>query len=359
MSSGQQSGELHLLRWIALLAMAEAVGMTAAAGAARIGQAVVPDPHGPGPMTLAIALATAGGVVEGSAVGVATARLLRPLAPDLPVRRWVIVTTLVAAIGWAGGTIPSALSGTDDATAGPSRWLVIAGALGLGLLMGAGLGWTQAGLLRHRVSFPLRWVGASALAWAPAMAVIFLGATTPAATWPVPAVLGLAAVTGLLAGSVLGLILGWSVPSLTGTSASGRVLLAARRSPRFRRLVPRGLIGLKVQGARTGTWHSLPVLAAGDGRSLVVLPGRPEHKLWWRNLIRPSRVELLRNGSWEPAEAWVIGSQDHAYPAARAAYRRRFPHIDIPSDARLVRIIPTSPPPTSPPATPAWKSTRR
>jgi hypothetical protein len=342
MFGGQRTDDLQLRRWVSLLALAEAVGMTAAAAAARLGQAIVPNPAGAGPVSLAIGLATAGGVVEGAAVGVATAALLQPRAGDLPVRRWIAITTVVAAIGWAAGTVPSALAGTgaESANSQPGRWVVLSGALGLGVLLGAFLGWTQATVLRHRVSFPFRWVGASALAWAPAMAIIFLGATTPAVTWPVVAVLGVAALTGVFAGAVLGLVLGWSAPSLSGTSVLGRLLLTVLRSRWQRYLVPRGVIGLKVRGNRTGTWHTFPVMAAWDAQALIVLPGRPDRKHWWRNLIRPSRVEFWRSAGWEPAEAWVLGAADPAYLDSFAAYRRRYPRIAVPHGAPLVRIVP-------------------
>jgi hypothetical protein len=342
----RSTGDLGLHHWVALLAGAETIGMIAAATAARTGQALVPDPTGPGQVAAAIALATAGGVVEGGAVGLVTARLLRPRVTGLPVRRWIAVTTAEAGLGWAAGTVPSAVigSGAEQAgqagssSAGPAVGLVVAGGLGLGIALGALLGWAQSTLLRHRVSHPFRWIGASTLAWAPAMAVIFLGASTPAADWPVPAVIGLAALTGALAGAVLGLVLGWSAPSLTGTSAVGRIIVALLGSG-HRFGVPRGLIGLRVRGNRTGTWHSFPVMAARDGTTFVVLPGNPDRKRWWRNVVRPSAVEICRSGVWEPAEAWVLTADDLTYPAALAAYRRRYPRVEVPSRAPLVRIV--------------------
>ena len=57
-----------------------------------------------------------------------------------------------------------------------------------------------------RVSHLFRWVGASALALASAMLIIFIGASTPAVNWPPFAVLGVAAVTGVLTGAALGLV---------------------------------------------------------------------------------------------------------------------------------------------------------
>ena len=62
--------------------------------------------------------------------------------------------------------------------------LVVAGAAGLGLVMGTVLGVAQAAALRGAVPHPRRWVAANAAAWPLAMVVIFLGATTPSAGWP-------------------------------------------------------------------------------------------------------------------------------------------------------------------------------
>jgi hypothetical protein len=72
---------------VGLLALAEAVGMTTAPATARISVAIVPVPRGPGQVATAIGLATAGGLVEGAAVGLASGALLRSFVPDLSVRR--------------------------------------------------------------------------------------------------------------------------------------------------------------------------------------------------------------------------------------------------------------------------------
>jgi hypothetical protein len=126
---------------------------------------------------------------------------------------------LVAGTGWAGGTIPSALSGSGSGSAEPTVWLMLASALGLGIALGAVLGWAQSVLLGYRVRHPRRWIAASACAWPPAMVIIFAGATTPDQNWPAVAVLALALVVGVLAGAALGFVLGWFAPTLNGTSA--------------------------------------------------------------------------------------------------------------------------------------------
>jgi hypothetical protein len=54
------------------------------------------------------------------------------------------------------------------------------------------------------------------------MAVIFLGATTPGAEWPLGAVLALGLATGVAAGTVLGLVSGAFLPRLVPVVVGGR-----------------------------------------------------------------------------------------------------------------------------------------
>lgn len=324
--------------WVMLLAITEAAGMTTAAAAAHVGQAVLPDPQGAGQVAGAVGLATAGGIVEGVAVGLATGYLVNRLVGQLSVRTWIGVTTAVAGLGWAAGTVPSALS-TPDASQPPAL-VILAGALGMGAVLGGLLGSAQALVLRGRVAHPGRWIGANVLAWSPTMTIIFAGATAPDESWPVVAVLALAVVTGLVAGATLGLILGWSASSLTGSSTVGRFLLAVMTTRWRRHIVPAGMIGLKVRGNVTGEWHSLVVMGAQNGGSTVVFPGNPSRKRWWRNLAQSARVQFLRAGDWRPADAWVLRPQDHEYPTSLDAYRRRYPRVQIPVAAPLVLIVP-------------------
>jgi hypothetical protein len=139
--------------------------------------------------------------------------VLARVAPALRRQWYVAVTVLVAGLGWAAASAPAVLAG-DDGNDTPPLGLVLAGALGLGLVMGGVLGAAQAVVLRRAVRRPWRWVAANAAAWPPAMVVVFLGATTPGAGWPVWSVLVLGAVTGAAAGGVLGLLSGRFLTSL-------------------------------------------------------------------------------------------------------------------------------------------------
>ena len=210
--------------WVLACTLAEGVGMTAAAGAARLA-----DPLG---IAAGLAVVVAGGLVEGTARGWAQSHVLVRLAPTLARRRYLVATVLVAGLGWAAASAPAALG---DGTGGsrPPLGLVLLGAAGLGLVMGPVLGAAQAAALRGAVAHPWRWVAANTAAWPVAMTVIFLGATAPDTTWPVWSVLVLGTVTGVVAGGLLGVVSGWFLPSLTGATGVDRTGRYWRSAPRI------------------------------------------------------------------------------------------------------------------------------
>jgi len=287
-------------------------------------------------VAVALSLVVAGGLVEGVALGIAQAAGLRRWLPKVVRRRWVLVTVAVAGVGWAAASAPAALSG-DGGGGGPSWPLILACAAVLGAAMGTVLGAAQAAVLRGQLPHRWRWVGANAVAWAAAMPVIFLGATTPGAGWPVWTVVGLGAGTGLTAGAVLGLIGGWFLPSLAGPSPHNRVILGLLRSPAHR-LLDRSLVALRIRGAATGAQFELPVMYAADRAGLLVVPGQPETKRWWRNLRRPAPVDLLHRGRWVPAIGTLLQPGEEGRDDTLAAYRSRWPRVRLPDTQPVVRI---------------------
>jgi hypothetical protein len=333
--SGADARPLSLARWTALCAAAEAIGMTAAASAAKVSQALVGEPGNGREAAVVLSLVVGGGLVEGIALGGLQAAGLRRLVPGLDRRRWLLVTTAVAGLGWAAASAPAALSGADDGSV-PPLLLVLGGAVALGVLMGALLGAAQATGLRGHVRHPWRWVGANSAAWALAMAVIFLGATAPDADWSGPTVAALGTVTGLAAGAVLGLVSGWFLPSLDGPPAHNRVVLRLLGS-RVHGALDRSLVALRVRGVVTGRIFELPVQYA-DGDGVVVAPGRPETKRWWRNLVEPAPVDVLLRGRWQHGDGLLLLPGDPGYDTAIAAYRQRWPRVHLPDDCPLVRV---------------------
>ncbi|CAI9407580.1 hypothetical protein [Nocardioides sp. T2.26MG-1] len=199
--------------WVLACALAEAVGMTAAAGAARLA-----DGFG---VVAGLSVVVAGGLVEGTALGWAQSHVLARVAPALVRGRYLAATVLVAGLGWAAASAPAAVGDGSDGSQPPLA-LVLLGAAGLGLVMGPVLGAAQAAALRGAVADPWRWVTANTAAWPVAMVVIFLGATTPEASWPVWSVLVLGTVTGGVAGGLLGVVSGWFLPLLAGATGGNR-----------------------------------------------------------------------------------------------------------------------------------------
>jgi len=127
--------------------LAETIGMTAAAAAARGADAIT---HA----VVALAVVVAVGLVEGTALGLAQWGVLSSRLPGLRRGAYVGATVLVAGLGWAAASAAAVLS-SDDSGASPPLALVLLGAAGIGLVMGPVLGgerrrWRCDGRLAHR-----------------------------------------------------------------------------------------------------------------------------------------------------------------------------------------------------------------
>ena len=275
----------------------------------------------------ALAIVVAGGLIEGLSLGGFQAAGLVRRLPGLSRHRWIVVTTLVAGLGWAAASAPAAMSGPGDGS-GPPVVLVLAGAACLGVAMGAVLGAAQASALRPVVRHPRRWIGAGATAWAPAMMIIFFGATVPGQDWSVAAVVLIGTATGLVAGATLGLVTWWFLPTLDGAPLHNRIVLGLLAS-RAHRVVDTSLATLRVTGTVSGRRFDLPVQYALGDQELIVLPARPETKQWWRNLRDPSPVDVLVQGHWAPGIGRALRPGDRGYGTGSAAYRTRWPRVRI------------------------------
>jgi len=283
----------------------------------------------------ALAIIVLGGLVEGAALGALQGWWLARRFPGVSRMSWLVVTIVVAGLGWAAASLPGL--GASSTGGEPPLALVVLGALALGAVMGALLGTAQALVLRTHVRHPWRWVSISALAWAPAMAIIFTGAMLPDASWPTPAVVVLGSATGIVAGAVLGGVSALRIRDLDGPSWWGRPISALLRS-RLGRGLRRSLILLRVTGVKTGRTIELPVMYAREGATIVVYPGGAARKTWWRNLRRPAALSAWVDSNWLSAEGQVIDAGDDGYAAAVALYRRRWPRIRVPSGSPLVRV---------------------
>src|SRR3712207_8430308 len=121
---GDERAPATLGPWVLACATAEAVGMTAAAGAAWAADALAS--HGAGTL-VGLVVVVSGGLVEGSALGVLQARALGALDRSAR-RRWALATVVVAGVGWAGASTPAVLSEDDGSGVGPPIGLVVLGA---------------------------------------------------------------------------------------------------------------------------------------------------------------------------------------------------------------------------------------
>lgn len=105
------------------------------------------------------------------------------------------------------------------------------------------------------------------------------------------------------------------------------------------RWLGRSVLGLEVTGRVSGRRYRLPVQYADGPDGLVVVPGRPATKTWWRNLgPEPRAVRVLRDGRWTPARARVSRPGDASYSSAAAAYLHRWPRTTLPADQPVVVV---------------------
>jgi len=102
----------------------------------------------------------------------------------------------------------------------------------------------------------------------------------------------------------------------------------------------RALVGLDITGRRSGRHYRFPVQYAEDRAGLVVVPGQPATKTWWRNLAdRPAEIGILLDGRWQRATAQVLQPGDLAYAVACATYQQRYPRPMI-ARGPIVRVDP-------------------
>lgn len=287
----------------------------------------------------ALGVILAGGLVEGTALGILQGSWMARTFPGVSRACWILTTILVAGIGWSLASAPSTLGGSGGEA--PPVLLMLTGAAALGAVMGALMGATQALVLRGHVRHPWRWISISTAAWTPTMVIIFAGATLPDTSWGTGSVVALGAATGLLAGGTLGAISIALLATLNGQSVWSGLLV---------RLLRRNLFGLgrtfallQVTGVVTGRSFEFPVQYARSGDIIIVFPGGAARKTWWRNLENPAALSIWIDGGWQAASGRVVHSDEHTtFDAARAVYTQRWPSIRVGDQAPLVRIELTS-----------------
>lgn len=144
---------MRLIRWVLLVTLGEAVGFSVAAA---VGVAVTAASWGPLATVLTMVLA---GSVEGALLGIAQADCLYRWSV-LPIRRrWVVATSIGAAVAWSLGMLSGILGGLNW-TAGT----VVAAAIGALILLSS-LPLAQYVVLRDHVRPSARWIPINMDAW--------------------------------------------------------------------------------------------------------------------------------------------------------------------------------------------------
>lgn len=199
-------GEADRLRWIALCAVGEVMGLALGAMWYRSIEQVFGAPEDfvqRIPVLFFLALA---GLLEGAVLGSLQAYGLRRLYPRLPVGLWINMTVIIAVTGWGLGAIYDAAAGPLLAHSAPN--LIQEGliAAAFGAAVGLAYGWGQALAFGRAAHNAKAWIGASVIAWTFALPVIVLAARTlPDGVAPIQA--GLSALAaGLVAGLIVGVV---------------------------------------------------------------------------------------------------------------------------------------------------------
>jgi deazaflavin-dependent oxidoreductase (nitroreductase family) len=93
------------------------------------------------------------------------------------------------------------------------------------------------------------------------------------------------------------------------------------------RLMSGSVALITVRGRKSGKAYTLPVQYVQSGQITYILPGAPERKTWWRNLIGGAPVILWLHGHNQDAQAELLTGATNraAIIDALNIYYRRFP----------------------------------
>lgn len=201
------------LKWTLYCGLGEFLGITTAAIIAVTINTNVGDPNTFIKLITVFAAVIMSGIFEGAITGFLQAKILSKVF-SINIKRWITLTASVAVIGWLAGTIPSTvITSTQNLndSAQPTLFQMLIYAALLGLVAGTAFGFAQWFELKHHVQKASRWIVANAIAWAIAMIIIFTAATLPDINTPIPIIILLGCICGLLAGLILGAITGFQL----------------------------------------------------------------------------------------------------------------------------------------------------
>lgn len=195
---------------------------------------------------LPLAAGALAGMVNGAMVGGLQWLALRRTVQQFSGWRWTLATALGTALPWAlGMSMRSSLSlsqGNDEA--------VLGAMLLLGVLTGVALGGAQWLVLRRILRQAGWWIPASILAWLQGLVVLMSGASLIQTQTPLWSLLLISGVTGLVIGSLVGIITGIALVGLTSVHVVRSYILSREPQPHARITAPSRPVALELMGAK-------------------------------------------------------------------------------------------------------------
>ncbi len=89
------------------------------------------------------------------------------------------------------------------------------------------------------------------------------------------------------------------------------------RSP-LHRLMSKTVLLITYRVQKSGKEFTLPVSYLEEGKTVFVIPGMPEKKIWWRNIHQNTPVELRLRGNTIPAQASLLSAESDLETMAHA-----------------------------------------
>jgi hypothetical protein len=192
---------MRLARWVLVVTLGEALGFTVPAA---VGAAVTTAGWGSWATFVALVLA---GSVEGVLLGTAQADCLYRWGV-LPVRRWwIVATSVAAAVAWSLGMLPSTLGGL--------RWNAETAVLvGIGALILTSIPLAQYFVLRDRLRRAALWIPINMVAWLAGIAWTLAPSPLVDQSTPVQSLILIYGIAGLCMAATVAIITGLGITRL-------------------------------------------------------------------------------------------------------------------------------------------------
>ncbi|MEI6289463.1 MAG: nitroreductase/quinone reductase family protein [Chloroflexota bacterium] len=106
------------------------------------------------------------------------------------------------------------------------------------------------------------------------------------------------------------------------------IIIFLLRGP-FRKSWGAGMLVLTYHGRKSGKAYSLPVNYFQDGGDIIIIPGQPEAKKWWRNIRGGANVSVSLRGEEKSGQAqlWEAPGQLDLISSALLKQVTKFPNF--------------------------------